>query len=293
MSAVVLNVPVDGLELLFGLETIDPWALALLLASCLGLQAFLFYRAAVLGDLFLVNGPFLALGYVLVAGFWIAQRIDLHFHLGMVMLLLGVLRMVHVFRQGRVLHFVFESAFWLGVAVLINREAYAVWFALMLCLLYSRSFNWREWTVAVLGFVAPFYIWLLIHFLQTGLLASFWRWDGWGGWFTPDTWRDRMSLGFILLATVPGLYAYFKAYAEVVNRSRNTKNQFMFFAAVLVVSGITAAQGAFSEKAMYFQLLLALMLPAMVFAKGRFWRIVSTVLLCSTVCWWGIALLMS
>ncbi len=76
----------------------------------------------------------------------------------------GLVRLLHVYRQTRVLSHYFESALAFGMAALIYPPYVSLLPGLLLCVMYTRTFNWREFVVSLLGFLFPFVFWVTWKF---------------------------------------------------------------------------------------------------------------------------------
>lgn len=82
-----------------------------------------------------------------------------------VFILLSLIYITDTYREDEVLSALFNAAFFIALAMFfyINYAFYILLY--FICLLVLRPFNWREWTVGLLGFVAPVFIYACIGYL--------------------------------------------------------------------------------------------------------------------------------
>lgn len=88
-----------------------------------------------------------------------------------VFVLYSVYKLLDTYREDQALKDVFEAAFWLSVSafVTISSVIYVPLFFIILLIL--RAFHWREWAVAVIGFLLPVFIYECVAYL-----TNFNRW---------------------------------------------------------------------------------------------------------------------
>jgi len=216
-----------------GLLGVDSWlwgSLAgrwVLFAVPLSAQAYFFYRAVNLGEVFGKPLPLAAVIWAAVVGVGQARCPDPTIGIALVCWTLSLGQIVQIFRQQRVLGQVFQAAFWTGVAVVICPVLLLLAAAVILTLAYSRNFAWDEWTVLLVGLFMPLYIYAAGAFVWYGAVAApKWSWSatlGLGVWDLSSV----LWLGLVLVG-LAGLLLFLTSYGDASNRSRNSKNQLLF-----------------------------------------------------------------
>jgi hypothetical protein len=79
--------------------------------------------------------------------------------------LFAVFRLLDTYRRDDILDHIFEAAFWLSCATFITIPAIIGFPLFFIILLILRPFHWREWAVALLGFIAPMFIYECMAYL--------------------------------------------------------------------------------------------------------------------------------
>lgn len=80
-------------------------------------------------------------------------------------LLLAIARIFDTYRKQNALTNFYEAAFLIGIGTLFYSTLLVFWLVVLLGIIIIRSFNWREWIVAILGFLTPLIILFSIYFL--------------------------------------------------------------------------------------------------------------------------------
>lgn len=82
-----------------------------------------------------------------------------------IFILLALIYLIETYREENVLPMIFKAAFFISFATFfyINYAFYS--FLLIICLLILRPFNWREWTIGLMGLSTPVLIYCAIGYL--------------------------------------------------------------------------------------------------------------------------------
>jgi hypothetical protein len=78
----------------------------------------------------------------------------------------SIYKLLDTYRQENVLKQVFEAAFWLSVSSFITISSIICFPLFFIILLILRSFHWREWVIALLGFFLPLFIYECMAYLS-------------------------------------------------------------------------------------------------------------------------------
>lgn len=96
------------------------------------------------------------------------------------LLLLAVLRLTLVFSERPSIsdQSLLSAAALCALCTIILPSAWILFFFLMVVLTRFQLYTWRYWVLALLGFLVPYFPWLLIHYLSGDLveaLSSYWQ----------------------------------------------------------------------------------------------------------------------
>ncbi len=83
-----------------------------------------------------------------------------------VFILYSIYKLLDTYRKEEVLNNIFVGAFWLSISAYITVSSIICFPLFFIMLLILRPFNWREWVVALLGFIAPVFIIECISYLS-------------------------------------------------------------------------------------------------------------------------------
>lgn len=75
-----------------------------------------------------------------------------------VFVLYSIYKLLDTYRRENVLNHLFEAAFWLSISAYITISSVISFPLFFIVLLILRPFYWRDWAVAILGFIAPILI---------------------------------------------------------------------------------------------------------------------------------------
>lgn len=220
-------------------------------------------------------------------------EIDINFHASNLFVLAGLYRLFHVYRQPRAIAQYFECAFAFAVAALLYQPHLVLLPGLLMCIPFTRSFNWREYLVAILGFLFPFLIWLgwkfcineLQPFPPSVIPTGFqFEWPG-----TANA-QQRVFLLSTIAVVVLSLQVFLAGKTTSSTKSRNTRGVF-FILALWLFAGILVS-GFWSQERDYNPLLLPVaFISSAWFSNYRYSLIAPFVFYCYlAVCLWQVFL---
>jgi hypothetical protein len=157
----------------------------------------------------------------------------------MLLFLAAMYRLLGVYRQPVVLRACVESAFFSGLAALVFPPSLAVLPGLLLALAITRSFNWREFVVVIIGFALPFLYWFVYKFWFRELDELFLFVKSWD---RHALISDMINLdmkwygGAILVVLMLALPRYYFPGERLSNKSQNTRRVFMVVALAFAAS---------------------------------------------------------
>jgi hypothetical protein len=82
-----------------------------------------------------------------------------------VFVLFAVYRLLDIYRKEDVLRQIFEASFWLSVSTFFTVSSVISFPLFFIILLILRPFYWREWSIALLGFFIPIFIYECMAYL--------------------------------------------------------------------------------------------------------------------------------
>ena len=204
------------------------WSRAVVLAICLALQTYLFFRITSVGEVYTRHLPFAGLAYAALMSTVFVRLPDVHYAISGVMVLASVLHAVHVFRQPNVLGHVFESSFWAVLAVLVFPAHFPLLLFPIVALAYARNFAAMEWTGLALGYMGAGFLWFGVQFAIAGKVsAPLLGLHGLGFPYSVGV-HEAIWLAILLFAGGVGAWRLLASYRDSSNRSRNSKNQLVF-----------------------------------------------------------------
>ncbi|MFZ6053131.1 DUF6427 family protein [Halocola ammonii] len=135
--------------------------------------------------------------------------------------------MLSVYRQTRVLHEYFMSGFWIGISALIYLPMAGLFIPLLISILYTRAFNWRELLLPLIAGTLPVAYWFIyaIFMNQDALESAAFAYSSVGNLQRLDLYQES-ALVFCGLLFFPSLLEYLRSYGFSSNRSRNIKSVF-------------------------------------------------------------------
>jgi len=82
-----------------------------------------------------------------------------------VFVLLSLYMLLDIYRKEKVLKSLFEAAFWLSFSAFITISSIISFPLFFTILMVLRPFNWREWLIAILGFLSPIFLYECFAYL--------------------------------------------------------------------------------------------------------------------------------
>ncbi|MCC6600601.1 MAG: hypothetical protein IT223_07980 [Crocinitomicaceae bacterium] len=158
------------------------------------------------------------------------------------LVLIGLNRLLQVYRQPQVLNEYFLAGFYFGLAALSFPPFLLLSAGLWICVLFTRAFNWRELLIPSLAFSIPFLYWLVwkFWFRATGDMVLFNRvltFDRQEDFFNQDPGKKV----FLIAATITFLVAFPRFLFfnhRNSNKARNVKAIFFIFSLSAIASAI-------------------------------------------------------
>lgn len=184
--------------------------------------------------------------YALVASALSLVQISMPALLANLAVLVGVNVLLPVYRQPRALAEYFSAGFWFGLAALTFPPYLSLLAALIVAVVYTRAFNWREHLVSILGFGSPFLYWVCWKFWwnDMGNLILFHATVTYDDvpMVGAEVWVQRVFLTLIALTLVLALTRYLFVSDRVNNKVRIVKVVFFLVALALLSSHILSVQ---------------------------------------------------
>lgn len=149
-----------------------------------------------------------------------------------VAVVIGINRLMEIFRQSNALPAYFKAAFWLGIGALCFPPYMLLLPGMLLSIINTRTFNWREHVLTILAFGTPFVYWLVWMFWTNRIdaLVLFKKTIS----FNPTTglprWSDPFAQSFAVVIGVSFLLAlrsFIFLSDRSSNQSRNVKRIFL------------------------------------------------------------------
>jgi hypothetical protein len=146
--------------------------------------------------------------------------------------LYAVYKLLDIYRKENVLSQIFEASFWLSVSAFITISSIISFPLFFICLLILRTFHWREWMMALLGFFIPFFIyecmayltnfnqWYLVDAVE--LYFSSMKTPSFSEYFLP------FSVSLVILLIISLFYNLMYGFGNTVKKQR-TKTIILWF----------------------------------------------------------------
>jgi hypothetical protein len=175
--------------------------------------------------------------------------------------LYAVYKLLDIYRKENVLSQIFEASFWLSVSAFITISSIISFPLFFISLLILRTFHWREWMIALLGFFIPFFIyecmayltnfnqWYLVDAVE--LYFSSMKTPLFSEYFLP------FSLTLVILLVISVFYNFMYGFGNTVKKQR-TKSIILWFI-------FLCSFGFFSEGANSSSILLTYAFPSSFF----------------------------
>lgn len=149
---------------------------------------------------------------------------------GNIFLFISLIRLLKVFRLPRALAEYFECGFWLGIASLSFMPFLFILPLIFLAIIYTRTFNFREVFMPLVGALIPWLYLFSIRFIL-GNHQSEEIIDP-AAIETSTAFSSPVIYGFLFLAGLQlifSLYTYINSYKRSTNRSKNTKSVYLIW----------------------------------------------------------------
>lgn len=157
-----------------------------------------------------------------------------------IFILLALNRHLAVFRQQRVLAYYFESAFWYGIAAVLFPPYIVLIAGMLLAILMTRAFQWRELLLPLIAFSIPFLYWLTWLYINDSVhnVVLFNKVVSWNAvqYFSLLAWAQQafiLACGITLLA---GLPRYLFLSGGETNKSKSVKTVFLTMGLTVLLS---------------------------------------------------------
>ena len=184
-----------------------------------------------------------ALLYTVVATTFCLLKCNLPILVANVAVIIGLNRLMEVFRQSNALPAYFKAAFFLGLGALAFPPYALLLPAMLLSILNTRSFNWREHLLSIIAFITPFVYWV-VWMLWTDRLndlilfrknLTFNDPEGMPDWNNNYTLAFSIALGLSFLLA---LRSFIFLSDRSSNQARNVKRIFLLIALFAIGSTI-------------------------------------------------------
>ncbi len=87
------------------------------------------------------------------------------FLVGNIAVLYAIYKIFNSYRQERALSNIYNACFWISFTLYLNIANILIFPFIFICLAILRSFNWREYAVALIGFASPIFIYECLSYL--------------------------------------------------------------------------------------------------------------------------------
>ena len=160
-----------------------------------------------------------------------------------VFILFSVYKLLDTYRRDDILKLIFDAALWLCISSFISISS-IIFFPLFFVILFVlRPFYWREWIIAILGFITPIYLYecmaYLSNFNRAYLLHS--GYDYFSSFKVPSIseYYLVLTVSLFLLLVVSIINSLNKGFGNTVKkqRTRSILLWFIFFSVVGFFSG--------------------------------------------------------
>jgi len=132
------------------------------------LIAFMVNRSFNNSDFYLNENAISSLVFIVLIGSWQGFHFFSPMFLSFILLILSIGRLLMVYHQKNVLRELFDAGFLIGVAALFYYPLLLFVISIWSLLMLSRSFNFREYAVPLIGLITPFYfLWVYLFFTDT------------------------------------------------------------------------------------------------------------------------------
>ena len=92
------------------------------------------------------------------------DRVSL-FLVGNIAILYSVYKIFNTYRQEKVLSSIYNACFWISVTLYLNIANIFIFPFIFISLVVLRPFNWREYAIAIIGFISPIFIYECLSYL--------------------------------------------------------------------------------------------------------------------------------
>jgi hypothetical protein len=159
-----------------------------------------------------------------------------------IFILLGLQKHLTVHRQPRILTYAFESAFWYGMAAVVFPPYIVLLVGMLVAVLISRAFHWREMLIPVLSFGVPFLYWVVWMYVfdYHDSIILFQKTVSWDNiqYFSLLSWSEKMFVIATFLVFVAALPRYLILSERGTNKAKNVKHVFLIIALSTIASFI-------------------------------------------------------
>jgi hypothetical protein len=157
-----------------------------------------------------------------------------------IFILLGLQRHLTIHRQPRVLTYAFESAFWYGMAAVVFPPYIVLLAGMLVAVLISRAFHWREILIPILSFGVPFLYWVVWMYVfdYHDHIILFQKTVSWDNiqYFSLLSWPEKLFVIATFIVFVAALPRYLILSERGTNKAKNVKHVFLIIALSIIAS---------------------------------------------------------
>lgn len=150
-----------------------------------------------------------------------------------IFILFSIYKLFDSYRKEQVIEPIFEAAFYLSLSAFISFNSIINFPFFFIALFILRPFNWREWIIALLGFLAPVFIYECIAYLSNFNQWYFLKVAGtfFAHFKTPSFSEYYLPLLFllVLLFLSSTLYVFISGAGNTVKKQRAKSVFFWYF----------------------------------------------------------------
>ncbi|WP_317899856.1 DUF6427 family protein [Aurantibacillus circumpalustris] len=149
-----------------------------------------------------------------------------------VFVLFAIYKLLDTYRVDNPLKQIFDAAFWLSVSAFITISSIISFPLFFVILLILRPFNWREWMIALVGFIIPVFIYESMAYLSnfnqwylfdaTRLYFRFMKSPSFSEYYLP------LFISLVFLLIISFLYSMVTGFGNTVKKQR-TKSILIWF----------------------------------------------------------------